>query len=118
MRAKLLLIAVVFATLPFVARAAQDEQVFKAGAELVVLHVNVFNGRSDAVPDLPQSAFTVFEDDKPQEISFFSAGDVPVTVGLVIDNSTSMITERASGHSTCGSVRRAALLASQSMSPC
>ena len=74
--------------------AAQEEQVFKAGAELVVLHVNVFNGRSDAVPDLPQQAFTVFEDDKPQEISFFTAGDVPVTVGLVIDNSTSMITER------------------------
>src|SRR5438874_7545405 len=73
----------------------QDEQIFKAGAELVVLHVNVFNGRSDAVPDLSQSAFAVYEDDKPQEISFFSAGDVPVTVGLVVDNSTSMITERA-----------------------
>src|SRR6266581_619973 len=89
------------AALPFLARAAQDEQVvnqdeqvFKAGAELVVLHVNVFDGRSDAVPDLPQGAFTVFEDDKPQDISFFSAGDVPVTVGLVIDNSTSMLTER------------------------
>jgi Ca-activated chloride channel family protein len=54
----------------------------------------VFNGRSDAVPGLPQTAFTVFEDDKPQEISFFNAGDVPVTVGLVIDNSTSMMTER------------------------
>jgi len=72
----------------------QDEQVFKAGAELVVLHVNVFDGRSDAVPDLPQSAFAIYEDEKPQEISFFSAGDVPVTVGLVIDNSTSMLTER------------------------
>ena len=103
------------AALPFLARAAQDEQVvnqdgqvvnqneqtvkqdeqvFKAGAELVVLHVNVFDGRSDAVPDLPQGSFTVFEDDKPQDISFFSAGDVPVTVGLVIDNSTSMFTER------------------------
>jgi Ca-activated chloride channel family protein len=75
--------------------AAQDEQVFKAGAELVVLHVNVFDGHSDAVPELPQSAFTVFEDGKPQDISFFGAGDVPVTVGLVIDNSTSMLTERA-----------------------
>jgi Ca-activated chloride channel family protein len=73
---------------------AQDDQVFKADAELVVLHVNVFNGRSDAVPDLPQSAFTVYEDDRPQEISFFNAGDVPVTVGLVVDNSTSMLTER------------------------
>ena len=92
-RAQILLIAALSAALPFVL-AAQDEQVFKAGAELVVLHVNVFDGRSDAVPDLPQSAFTVFEDDKPQDISLFSAGDVPVTVGLVIDNSTSMITER------------------------
>jgi len=63
-------------------------------AELVVLHVNVFDKRSDAVPQLPQSAFTVFEDDKPQDIAFFSAGDVPVTIGLIIDNSTSMLTER------------------------
>ena len=91
---KVLVPAAVAAVLPLVPVAAQDEQVFKAGAELVVLHVNVFDGRSDAVPNLPQSAFTVLEDEKPQEISFFSAGDVPVTVGLVIDNSTSMITER------------------------
>ncbi len=94
--AQVLLAAAFAASVPFIARAAQDEepQVFKAGAELVVLHVNVFNGRSDAVPGLPQTAFTVFEDEKPQEISFFNAGDVPVTVGLVIDNSTSMMTER------------------------
>ena len=91
MRPVLLLTAIV--ALPLIV-AAQEEQVFKAGAELVVLHVNVFNGRSDAVPDLPQGAFTVFEDDQQQDISFFSAGDVPVTVGLVVDNSTSMITER------------------------
>src|SRR4051812_32467138 len=99
----LLLIAALGAALPLVliaaqgeqaSEAAQDEQVFKTATALVVLHVNVFNGRSDAVPDLPQKAFTVFEDDKPQEISFFGAGDVPVTVGLVIDNSTSMLTER------------------------
>lgn len=86
------------AGVPLFAHALQnppaEEQVFKAGAEIVVLHVNVFNGRSDAVPDLPQSAFTVFDNDTPQEISFFSAADVPVTVGLVVDNSTSMITER------------------------
>jgi len=90
----LLLIAVCSAALPWTGRAAQDDQVFRAGAELVVLHVNVFNGRSDAVPNIPQSAFAVFEDDKPQQIEFFAAGDVPVTVGLIIDNSTSMLTER------------------------
>ena len=93
--AQVLLVAALAASVPFIARAGQiEEQVFKAGAELVVLHVNVFNHRSDAVPDLPQTAFTVFEDERPQEISFFEAGDVPVTVGLVIDNSTSMMTER------------------------
>src|SRR5882672_3288630 len=93
--AQVLLVAALAASVPVIARAAQEEeQVFKAGAALVVLHVNVFNGRSDAVPGLPQTSFTVFEDDKPQEISFFNAGDVPVTVGLVIDNSTSMMTER------------------------
>ncbi|HEY3157954.1 MAG TPA: VWA domain-containing protein [Vicinamibacterales bacterium] len=93
---RVLLVVAFAAAVPFIARAAQDGdvQVFKAAAELVVLHVNVFNGRSDAVEGLPQSAFTVFEDDRPQEISFFNAADVPVTVGLVIDNSTSMMTER------------------------
>jgi Ca-activated chloride channel family protein len=71
--------------------AAQGEQVFRAESDLVVLHVNVFDGRSDAVPDLPQTAFSVIEDGKPQEISFFNNSDMPVAVGLVLDNSGSMI---------------------------
>jgi Ca-activated chloride channel family protein len=103
-RTYILPIAVVIAALPLLSTAQEqrpaeqtppeEQQVFKAGAELVVLHVNVFDGRSDAVPNLPRSAFTVYEDGNPQDISFFEAGDVPVTVGLVIDNSTSMLTER------------------------
>jgi len=68
--------------------------IFRAESNLVVLHVNVFDGRSDAVPDLPQSAFQVIEDDTPQAISLFNNEDVPVAVGLVIDNSGSMITRR------------------------
>ena len=51
-------------------------------------------GEAMRCPICRRGAFTVFEDDKPQDISFFEAGDVPVTVGLVIDNSTSMLTER------------------------
>jgi Ca-activated chloride channel family protein len=68
--------------------------VFKAQSDLVVLHVNVFDGNSDAVPDLPQSAFAVTEDGRPQTITFFSGVDVPVAVGLVFDNSTSMVSRR------------------------
>jgi VWFA-related protein len=66
-------------------------QVFRAHSDLVVLHVNVFDGRSDAVPNLPQDAFSIVEDGKPQQISFFNSADVPVSVGLVLDNSGSMI---------------------------
>jgi Ca-activated chloride channel family protein len=69
--------------------------VFRSESDLVVLHVNVFDGRSDAVPNLPQSAFRILEDGKPQTITFFSNEDVPVAVGLIIDNSSSMITRRA-----------------------
>jgi VWFA-related protein len=92
-----LIAAAAFAT-PLVARQATppppapaEEQVFRAHSDLVVLHVNVFDGRSDAVPDLPQQAFSVIEDGAPQEISFFQNTDVPVAVGLVLDNSGSMI---------------------------
>jgi Ca-activated chloride channel homolog len=68
--------------------------VFRTQADLVVLHVNVFDGKSDAVPQLPQSAFQVFEEGRPQQITFFSAADVPVAAGLVVDNSSSMLTRR------------------------
>jgi len=68
--------------------------IFKAKSDLVLLQVNVFDGKSDAVPNLPQSAFTVVEDGRPQTITFFNDADVPVAAGLVFDNSTSMISRR------------------------
>ena len=85
-------------TAPLAARPAQEQEpvpLFKSESNLVVLHVNVFNGRSDAVPNLPQNAFQVTEDNRPQSITFFSNEDVPVAVGLVLDNSGSMIARRA-----------------------
>jgi len=42
------------------------------------------------VTTLPQSAFTVFENKVKQEIRRFRREDVPVSLGLVIDNSGSM----------------------------
>ena len=75
--------------------AQQDPPVFKAESDLVVLHVNVFDGKSDAVPNLPQTAFQIVEDNAPQKITFFSNEDVPVTAGLVVDNSGSMIARRS-----------------------
>ena len=86
-----LLITGIICTTVALAATPQEPQVFKAQSDLVVLHVNVFDGKSDAVPNLPQTAFRILEDDKPQDITFFSGADVPVGVGLVLDNSGSMI---------------------------
>jgi VWFA-related protein len=69
--------------------------VFKTDTNLVMLQANVFDGRSDAVEQLPQTAFKVYEDGIEQKIALFEAIDVPVTVGLIIDNSSSMITRRS-----------------------
>jgi VWFA-related protein len=95
-RASLLLIALANEAVSHGGRlqAAQEQQIFRSESELVVLHVNVFDSRSDAVPNLPQSAFQVSEDGAPQTLAFFSNEDVPVAVGLLIDNSSSMLTRR------------------------
>lgn len=90
----LLITAVLGLASPYAARPQDTagQPVFTSESDLVVLHVNVFDGRSDAVPDLSQSAFHVIEDGEPQDITFFSSADVPVTTGLLVDNSSSMIT--------------------------
>lgn len=94
MRRALLLTIVTIIAVPLVMTAQDPQTTFRSETDLVVLHVNVFDGRSDAVPNLPQSAFRVFEDDRVQDITFFSGADVPVAVGLVLDASGSMISRQ------------------------
>jgi VWFA-related protein len=61
---------------------------------LVVLHATVRDHNAGFVANLPRDAFHVFEDSKPQEIRLFKYEDTPVTVGLVLDNSSSMAKKR------------------------
>jgi hypothetical protein len=68
---------------------------FSTESDLVVLHVTVFDRHGDPVPQLPRDVFHVVEDGAPQTISMFSGEDAPVAVGLVVDNSSSMLTRRA-----------------------
>jgi VWFA-related protein len=68
---------------------------FSSETNLVVLQVNVFDRRGDAVPQLPREVFHVVEDGEPQTITMFSGEEAPVAVGLVVDNSSSMLTRRA-----------------------
>jgi VWFA-related protein len=66
----------------------------KVNVDLVVLHATVVDGRGEFVPNLSENNFRVFEDKVEQKISVFSREDVPVTMGLVIDNSGSMREKR------------------------
>jgi len=57
---------------------------------LVLLPVNVTDGRGTFVPGLARQDFRVYEDGQLQTLTVFDEGDTPVTVGLVVDHSRSM----------------------------
>jgi len=67
---------------------------FKAEAREVVLHATVVDERNHLVMNLDKPDFTVYENDKPQQISSFKQQDFPVAMGIVIDNSGSMREKR------------------------
>jgi Ca-activated chloride channel homolog len=66
----------------------------KSQVNLVVLHVSVLNDRSVFVPGLKEESFRVLEDKTEQKLSVFKQEDVPVSFGLVVDNSGSMRDKR------------------------
>jgi Ca-activated chloride channel homolog len=61
----------------------------------VLLHATVIDDKQHIVTNLDKSAFTVYEDGKPQTILSFRHEDIPVAMGIVIDNSGSMREKRA-----------------------
>lgn len=75
---------------------AQDNPVatFRTDSNLVSLNVSVFDKEGHLVKDLPQSAFTVYEDGQKQDVKVFRHEDVPISLGLVIDASASMLNKR------------------------
>jgi len=60
-----------------------------------LLHATVADEKQHIVTDLDRNAFTVYEDGKPQNIISFRHEDIPVAMGIVIDNSGSMREKRA-----------------------
>jgi VWFA-related protein len=78
----------------------QDPNAGKQGSritlnvDLVVLHTTVIDDRQRFADGLKPENFRVFEDKVEQKISVFKREDVPVSMGLVIDNSGSMRDKR------------------------
>jgi Ca-activated chloride channel homolog len=83
----------------------QDEQeqklndqgvfVFRKAVDEVMLHASVVDDKQHIVTTLDRGAFTVFEDGKPQSIISFHHEDIPVSIGILIDNSGSMREKRS-----------------------
>jgi VWFA-related protein len=69
--------------------------VIRTDVRLVDLHTTVLDKTGHLVLNLPQNAFTVYENGVKQQIRKFMREDVPVSMGLIVDNSGSMRMKRA-----------------------
>jgi len=63
---------------------------FRSGVELINVTTTVSDASGRFVPGLGKEEFSVFEDEKPVEITHFSAERVPVSLGIALDTSGSM----------------------------
>jgi len=74
---------------------SQGVFVFRKDVDEVMLHATVVDDKQHIITNLDRTAFTVFEDGKPQSIISFHHVDIPVAMGIVIDNSGSMREKRS-----------------------
>ncbi|PYU48923.1 MAG: VWA domain-containing protein [Acidobacteria bacterium] len=74
--------------------AGKQGSSIKVDVNLVVLHTTVLDDRQRFADGLKSENFRVFEDKVEQKLSVFKREDVPVSMGLVIDNSGSMRDKR------------------------
>jgi Ca-activated chloride channel family protein len=92
----LALLAVIVPIVPVVGLLGQESggTVFRADTRLVVLHASVVDKGGHLITSLPKDAFKVFEGKVEQPIKKVTREDVPVSLGVVIDNSGSMRDKR------------------------
>src|SRR5580704_6982648 len=67
----------------------------RSESSAVVLNVSVRDHNGDNVSDLTQNDFRVKEDGQEQKVVYFKREDVPVTIGIVVDDSGSMRSKKA-----------------------
>src|SRR5262245_12203445 len=69
------------------ANEPDEVPIFRAGTNLKVLHVTVLDKNQKLLTDVPRSAFKIFENGIEQPIKGFQREDIPVSMGIIIDNS-------------------------------
>jgi VWFA-related protein len=68
----------------------------RSDVEEVSLNVTVLDNKGQLIQNLHRDDFHVLEDGAPQNLLSFQHADIPVSIGLVIDNSGSMYKKRPS----------------------
>ena len=68
----------------------EPDATFKADVNLVSLSVDVTDRHQQRLADLSQSDFTVTENGRPQQIRIFSHESPPLSIGILLDSSSSM----------------------------
>jgi len=71
-----------------------DDLIFHSDTRLVVLPISVADKNGKLVTDLQQKSFKVYENGSEQPIKIFRREDVPISLGIIIDNSGSMKEKR------------------------
>src|SRR5262245_29897545 len=70
--------------------ASAQQPTFRSATELVSLNVAVTDAHAQPVSGLSAEQFTIYEDGVQQQVQFFSPGDLPLDVIILIDTSSSM----------------------------
>jgi len=70
--------------------AGQETPTFKATTQIVSVPATVLDGQGRLVPNLEQDEFTILDNGKPQQITFFQNETQPFTVVVMLDYSASM----------------------------
>jgi Ca-activated chloride channel family protein len=83
-------VAAALATAASIALVAQQPPTFKSGTRIVSLFVTVADAQKRLVPGLTQEDFEIFDNDKPQAITYFDNSIHPINVVVMLDTSGSM----------------------------
>jgi Ca-activated chloride channel homolog len=76
------------------APTADEPTTFTAETRWVILPVSVSDKNGKLITDLQQKSFKVFENGIEQPIKLFRHEDVPISLGIIVDNSGSMKEKR------------------------
>lgn len=68
-----------------------EQPTISVDINLIVMHATVLDRSGRPVSGLDKQAFRLFVDGRPRPITLFQTDDAPVTAGILVDNSASMM---------------------------